>query len=124
MIVEGTCGQVACAVGVDGAEVRVSERSKAEDVGVDWRIFEWLGVVLVFWMEPHASLGCGGGLGEVFANCLGVEDWACVEKSQMCGPEEGLNWWAEEGFVHVFYPVLDVCDCVDVVSLMWCDGCG
>jgi hypothetical protein len=46
LIVEGTCGQVACAVGVgvDGAEVLVSERRKSEDVGVDWRIVEWLGL--------------------------------------------------------------------------------
>ena len=33
--------------------------------------------------------------------------------------EEGLNGWAEEGLVHVFYPILDVCDCVDVVGLLW-----
>ena len=33
--------------------------------------------------------------------------------------EKGLNGRAEEGLVHVFYPVLDVCDCVDVVGLLW-----
>jgi hypothetical protein len=50
LIVEGTRGQVACAVGVDGALVLVSKYSKAEDVGVDWCVVEWLGVVLVFWV--------------------------------------------------------------------------
>ena len=63
LIVEGSCGQVACAVGVDGALVLVSERSKAEDVGIDWRVVEWRGVVSVLWVEPHASLDCGRGLG-------------------------------------------------------------
>ena len=33
--------------------------------------------------------------------------------------EKGLNGRAEESLVHVFYPVLDVCDCVDVVGLLW-----
>ena len=49
----------------------------------------------------------------------------------MCCTEEGLNWGAEESLVHVFDPVLNVCDCVDVVGLMrhtsgGCDnvGCG
>jgi hypothetical protein len=34
----------------------------------------------------------------------------------MCSMEKGLDWWAEKGLVHVFYPVLDV------VSLMCCFG--
>ena len=50
LIVEGTGGQVACAVGVDGALVFVSKHSKTEDVGVHWHVVERLGVVLVFWV--------------------------------------------------------------------------
>jgi hypothetical protein len=50
LIVEGTYGQVACAVGVDGALVFVRKRSKTEDVGVHWCGVERLGMVLVFWV--------------------------------------------------------------------------
>jgi hypothetical protein len=50
LVVEGTRGQVACAVGVYGALVLVSKHSKTEDVGVHWRVVDWLGVVLVFWV--------------------------------------------------------------------------
>ena len=45
LIVKGACGQVAGAVGVDGALILVCKHSKTEDVGVDWRIVEWLGRV-------------------------------------------------------------------------------
>ena len=54
----------------------------------------------------------------MFSDCLGVEEWTSVEESQMHCSEEGLNRGAEESLVHVFYPVLDVCDCVDVVGLL------
>jgi hypothetical protein len=50
LIVESTRGQVACAVGVDGALVFVSKHGKTEDVGIDWRVVERLGVVLFFWV--------------------------------------------------------------------------
>ncbi len=55
----------------------------------------------------------------MFADHLGVEEWACVEESEMGCSEKGLNWRAEESLVHVLDPVLDVCNCVDVVGLMW-----
>ena len=55
----------------------------------------------------------------MFADRLGVEEWTCVEESQMHCSEKGLNGRAEECLVHVFYPVLDVCDCVDVVGVLW-----
>ena len=55
----------------------------------------------------------------MFADRLGVEEWTCVEESQMYSSEKGLNGRAEESLVHVFNPVLDVCDCVDVVGVLW-----
>jgi hypothetical protein len=72
LIVEGTWGQVACAVSVDGTKALISEHGKAEDVGIDWHVVKWLGVVLALWMEPHVSFGCSQGLEEVFVNCLGI----------------------------------------------------
>ena len=71
-------------------------------------------------MELHASLGGGWGLGEVFADGFGIKERACVKESQMCCTEKGFDWRAEECLVHVLDPILDVCDCVDVVCLMWC----
>ena len=94
LVVEGACGQVAGTVGVDGALVLVRERCKAEDVGADRRVVEWLSGVLIFGMEPHAALGRGWGLGEVFADGLGVKEWACVEESKMRCTEKGLDWRA------------------------------
>ena len=55
----------------------------------------------------------------MFADSLGVKEGTCVEESQMYSSEKGLNGRAEESLVHVFNPVLDVCDRVDVVSELW-----
>ncbi len=66
----------------------------------------------------------------MFADCLRVEEGTCVEEFQMHSSEKGLNGRAEESLVHVFYSVLDVCDRVDVVGVLWhavgrhvCGGC-
>ena len=58
----------------------------------------------------------------MFADCLGVKEGTCVEESQMHCSEKGLNGRAEESLVHVFNPVLDVCDSVDIVGTVGREG--
>ena len=57
--------------------------------------------------------------------------WEKAVSQQMHCSEKGLNGRAEEGLMHVFNSILDVCDCVDVVGLLWhafgrhgCAWCG
>ena len=51
---------------------------------------------------------------------MGVDAVRCqkgnvVEKTQVCGMEECLCWWAEKCLVHEFHMVAEVRDCVDIV---------
>ena len=54
----------------------------------------------------------------MFGDCLRVQEGACVKETEVGCPEEGLYWRAEECLVHVFDPVLNVGNGVDIVHLM------
>ncbi len=73
----------------------------------------------VDFLDLHTPLGSGGGLGEVLGNCVRVKEWTRVEETKMCCTEKGLDWRAEESLMHIFDPVLYVCDGVNIVCLMW-----
>ena len=58
----------------------------------------------------------------MFVDGVCVKKWDVVEKTKICCTKERLKWWAEECLVHVFNPVLDVCESVDIVGTVGREG--
>ena len=58
----------------------------------------------------------------MFVDGVCIKKWDVVEKTKIRCTKERLKWRAEECLVHVFNPVLDVCDSVDIVGTVGREG--